>query len=98
MSRLYSGIIQATLGRLLSGTGRLLQTASGGTISHSYDVRQRISHRPRVGLFRTILIRWSDVLERGKLHIPRPIDHPLYSRRHLKNQLLLLHCDRALQL
>ncbi|KAI8578285.1 hypothetical protein K450DRAFT_248095 [Umbelopsis ramanniana AG] len=98
VSTLYSGIIRATIGRLFSGTGRLLQSASGGAISHSYDVRQRISHRPRGGLFRTILIRWSDFLERGKLYIPRPIDHPRYNRRHRKNQLLLLHCDQTLKL
>ncbi|KAH8550290.1 hypothetical protein BGW37DRAFT_494442 [Umbelopsis sp. PMI_123] len=98
VSEFYTGTVRTTLGKILAGTGRLLKTAGGGSISHSCDIQQRISHRPRVSLFRTILIRWSDFLERGKLHIPRPIDHSHRNHQQHQNQLLLLHCERTLTL
>jgi len=81
VSSIYTRVIRATLGKVLAGTGKLLESASGGCISHSYDVR------PKPSLFRTVLIRWSDFLDRVTLHIPRPIDHPLH--QHQQEQLLL---------
>jgi hypothetical protein len=90
VSKIYTGLIRTTLGTFLANTGKFLESASGGSTSHSYDVRptNRVRHKPASGLFRTILIRWSDFMDRGKLHIPRPIHH---SVDHYERQQFLLH-------
>jgi hypothetical protein len=85
VSKFYSGIIRVSIGKLLAGTGKLLETVSGGPISHSYDLPTNTSRESRCSLFKTILVSWSDFLDRGKLTVPRPIHKSVdpYRRQRL---------------
>lgn len=77
VSKFYSSMVRAGIGKLLVGTGKLLETVAGGSVSHSYDLPTRASRESRCSLFKTVLISWSDFLTRAKLIVPRPIHKPV---------------------